>query len=261
MRVPVREQGKLSGFTLVEMAIVLVIIGIILAGVMKGRDIVRSSQVKQFAQSFAQKWVTIAQTYYDKSGQMLTDGTINGGSAANSDGRMDGIAAGGAGAANQDEIMAVLKNIGIDPCTIVKTDMENLAAGGLTLSGGCSNDMNPYERNVDGEITGKVPVGVGFVCITLTQNSIASVRNAVYLVDVPLDVAMALDTIIDGSARGETGSVVYDGLSLTNAADGATADGAFEDGSSGAVAITATAWPVFDPANPQFVDPIIILDN
>ncbi len=263
MRVPVRKHGKPTGFTLVEMAIVLVIIGIILAGVMKGRDIVRSSQVKQFAQSYAQKWVTIAQTYYDKSGQHLTDGVINGGSAASSDGRMDGIivgpqGTGGLAAGVQTSVMLALKTIGIDPCTIVKTDMENLTQASMGAAGGCEGDMNPFSRSVDGEITGKVAVGVGFKAFTITQNTLASVRNTVYLVDVPLDVAMALDTILDGSARGDQGSVIYTGSVAANQ-NGVVA--AWRNGNSAATAITATAWPSYTTSNVQYVDPVLVLDN
>lgn len=257
MRVPVRKQGKLSGFTLVEMAIVLVIIGIILAGVMKGRDIVRSSQVKQFAQGFASKWVTIAQTYYDKSGQMLTDGLVNGGTVTLTDGRMDGILGGDTAAGNA--VLLYLKTLGIDPCTIIKTDVFDGDTIAAATSGGCPNNMNPFTRTADGEITGKVSVSVGFASFTVTQSGLASVRNAIYLVDVPLDVAMALDTVIDGNARGE-GGVVINSATASTTQDGVGA-ATWSDASSTATAVTATAWPTYTTSNVQYVDPIILLDN
>ncbi len=38
-----------SGFTLVEIAIVLVIIGLLLGGVLKGQELINSAKVKNFA--------------------------------------------------------------------------------------------------------------------------------------------------------------------------------------------------------------------
>jgi prepilin-type N-terminal cleavage/methylation domain-containing protein len=159
------REGK-SGFTLVEMAIVLVIIGIILAGVMTGRDIVRGSQIKQFSQGFAQKWVTIASTYYDKKGQPLFDGPSNGSNATGSatDGRMDSrmLADNSGGESgtvvtDRNNVMTYLRLVGIEPCTMIKSDLED-------SSGDCENNSNynVFERMVDGEFTGKQRVGVGF---------------------------------------------------------------------------------------------------
>lgn len=43
---------KQSGFTLVEIAIVLVIIGLLLGGVLKGQELINSAKVKNFASDF-----------------------------------------------------------------------------------------------------------------------------------------------------------------------------------------------------------------
>lgn len=45
---------KQSGFTLVEIAIVLVIIGLLLGGVLKGQELINSAKVKNFANEFKQ---------------------------------------------------------------------------------------------------------------------------------------------------------------------------------------------------------------
>ena len=45
-------KGQQSGFTLVEIAIVLVIIGLLLGGILKGQELINSAKVKSFAQDF-----------------------------------------------------------------------------------------------------------------------------------------------------------------------------------------------------------------
>ncbi len=44
--------NKQSGFTLIEIAIVLVIIGLLLGGVLKGQELINSAKVKNFATDF-----------------------------------------------------------------------------------------------------------------------------------------------------------------------------------------------------------------
>lgn len=61
-----------KGFTLIEMAIVLVIIGIILAAVMKGQDLVEGAKSKQFATKI-QSWQVALNTYYDRKGRFPGD--------------------------------------------------------------------------------------------------------------------------------------------------------------------------------------------
>lgn len=56
---------KQSGFTLVEIAIVLVIIGLLLGGVLKGQELINSAKVKNFAQDFRTLQVLIY-GYQDK---------------------------------------------------------------------------------------------------------------------------------------------------------------------------------------------------
>lgn len=45
-------KGQQSGFTLVEIAIVLVIIGLLLGGILKGQELINSAKTKSFAQDF-----------------------------------------------------------------------------------------------------------------------------------------------------------------------------------------------------------------
>ncbi|MCK4529295.1 prepilin-type N-terminal cleavage/methylation domain-containing protein, partial [candidate division WOR-3 bacterium] len=62
-----------KGFTLIEMAIVLIIIGIIIGAVVKGKDIIKSAEQKRLYTKFVQSWQLAYNTYYDRTGWILGD--------------------------------------------------------------------------------------------------------------------------------------------------------------------------------------------
>jgi prepilin-type N-terminal cleavage/methylation domain-containing protein len=92
------------GFTLVELSIVLVIIGLILGGVMVGRSMIRSSQVNSVA-SDLQSYEAATQMFIDKyrglPGDMTNATTFWGAAVANGDGDAILDSASGAGAAGE----------------------------------------------------------------------------------------------------------------------------------------------------------------
>ena len=61
-----------KGFTLIELAIVLVIIGIILGAVLKGQDLIEGAKVKKII-NFPSKWEVPVWTFYDKRGYFPGD--------------------------------------------------------------------------------------------------------------------------------------------------------------------------------------------
>ena len=61
------------GFTLIEMAIVLIIIGIIIGAVIKGKDLIRSAEQKKIYTKYLNAWQTVYANFYDRTGKRLGD--------------------------------------------------------------------------------------------------------------------------------------------------------------------------------------------
>ncbi|MFK5986064.1 MAG: prepilin-type N-terminal cleavage/methylation domain-containing protein [Pseudomonadota bacterium] len=68
-----RKKIYQSGFTLVEMSIVLVIVGLILGAVSIGKDLQRDAEYNKIKQKFIDQWVQAYGTYYQRSGVVLGD--------------------------------------------------------------------------------------------------------------------------------------------------------------------------------------------
>ena len=69
--------GKTRGFTLVELAIVLVIIGIILGAILKGQELINSAKVKRLQNDLRGLEAAIW-TFYDRTGRLPGDCDKNG---------------------------------------------------------------------------------------------------------------------------------------------------------------------------------------
>jgi prepilin-type N-terminal cleavage/methylation domain-containing protein len=72
VRREVRGSKRVKGFTLIELAIALVIIGIIAGAILKGQDLINSAKVKRFVDDL--KGIeTALWTFYDKKGRLPGD--------------------------------------------------------------------------------------------------------------------------------------------------------------------------------------------
>lgn len=71
-----------KGFTLIELSIVLVIIGIILGAVLKGQDLIENAKAKKVA-SLINQWQVPMMGYYDRKGYLPGDSGVGAGLAPN----------------------------------------------------------------------------------------------------------------------------------------------------------------------------------
>jgi len=68
-----RAFNNRKGFTLVEIAIVLVIIGIILGAALKGKDLISGARYKKFINAGVHAWTTTSYNYMDRMGRFPGD--------------------------------------------------------------------------------------------------------------------------------------------------------------------------------------------
>ncbi len=65
-----------KGFTLVEMAIVLAVIGLILGAIMIGKDVQRNAEYTKIKQKFVDQWVVGYNTHYARTGVPIGDNQV-----------------------------------------------------------------------------------------------------------------------------------------------------------------------------------------
>jgi prepilin-type N-terminal cleavage/methylation domain-containing protein len=166
-----------KGFTLIELAVVLVIIGLILGSVIKGKDLITSAKQKNFYTGFIKSWELAIATYYDRTGYLLGDGTINGGTGTTPNGIFDSIGT------DFTNVETVLKKVGLEVPT---TNTGNSGTMAYSGSNG-SATVNLYYRNLASATDGRP-------------------GNRLYFTDMPTDLAIALDRIIDGQTDSANGA-------------------------------------------------------
>lgn len=135
---------KQSGFTLIELAIVLVIIGLLLGGVLKGQELINSAKVKNMASDFRNIQVQIY-SYQDKYRALPGDDkaaqTHVGATATNGDGDgvIEGTCCNGTNGISTGEALQVWQQL----------RLANLATGTTTVA-----DATYQPTNAEGGVIG-----------------------------------------------------------------------------------------------------------
>ncbi|WP_291992440.1 prepilin-type N-terminal cleavage/methylation domain-containing protein [Candidatus Accumulibacter sp. ACC003] len=222
-----------AGFTLVEIAIVLVIIGLLLGGVLKGQELINSAKVKNMIGDF-RTVSSLVYGYQDRFKAFPGDQTqaqldlafgaavaaacapINtAGQCAQNNGRIDGAwNAGGAGTGVVTDESSVFWQ---------HARLANLATGATVLA-----DVNYRPRNADG---GFIGIESGISALGAAAPFIAGMRGSFFICSAGIlgrYVRQIDSSMDDGNTAGGSVQAVLDGTARGGAA---VATNAIVDGS------------------------------
>jgi hypothetical protein len=174
---------------LIEMAIVLIIIGIIIGAVVKGKDIIRSGEQKKIYTKFINGWQSSYLSFYDRTGKILGD-TFDG-AGNGQDGEADTGGGDGTYSAGVDEIQL---------CNSTDTDWYGLMQAGIACpTTNVSNSPNTYDY-VDSS-GNKQTLTIYFDFDGTGTNN----YNYMAITGITTEFAIAVDSLVDGSADGTSG--------------------------------------------------------
>jgi prepilin-type N-terminal cleavage/methylation domain-containing protein len=194
-----------KGFSLIEMAIVLVIIGIIIAAIVKGQDLMINSRAKQLI-STANSWKIATMAYLDRNGRYPGDSGKNG----------------------------LINDTETTPDAISEMESGNMTLpANPVLVGGSAFWF--YLGNVHSGTNQKVNI----IAICSTVNC------GTAFTDDELALMKAVDTALDGGADEGVGNFRSAKTAITVASSSTTgggrADGYIND--TGTVSILSAVWP------------------
>jgi len=202
---------KQSGFTLIELAIVLVIIGWLLGGVLKGQELINSAKVKNMATDFKNVQVYIY-GYQDKfkalpgdDGQVATH--LKGATVATTGTVSNGVIQGDWDSeTGTDESVLFWQHV----------RLANLASGPTTV------DANFYPKNADGGRFGVQSIS-GFTSVSnMSGTYVACSRGILGKFAKQLDVSLDDGDGSKGSVRVVVKASISDGIAA--AVDSSTYD-------------------------------------
>lgn len=219
-----RVSGKKSGFTLVEMAVVLAVIGLILGAVMIGQDVLRQGEYVKIRQKFIDQWKLAYDSYFNKTGvpvgddptkpQMIVNGRNFGGTTG---GDMSGASVSPYCAQTSSSHRI---NSGSSPDTGLRDD---IVKQGISLPPGRGEGSE--DRYIYQDTNGNPQeIQVCFGWFPPGTNSGSG--NVMIIAGLTPDLARYLDEAIDGQADPEQGRFrQWQGQVSSEASSGATGQG------------------------------------
>ncbi|MGY0620457.1 type II secretion system protein [Lysobacter sp. A378] len=215
-----RKAGQ-GGFTLVEMAVVLVIIGVILGAVMIGRDVQRNAEYTRIKQKFVDQWVVSYNTYSQRLGAPVGDSQtapqlmVNGANFSGISGGNMSTATPPAAICGETAPVPALPNGTQTGQQFILRDL--MLKAGITLPPGRGEGMEDRYVYLD---TNGNPQEIQ-VCFQWNPPATASGSgNIMVLTGLTPDLARALDQAIDGAPDARNGAFRQQGVVATNGNEG-----------------------------------------
>lgn len=208
-----RRAGQ-GGFTLVEMAVVLVIIGVILGAVMIGRDVQRNAEYTRIKQKFLDQWVVAYNTYAQRLGAPVGDSQVapqlmvNGRNFSSlSGGDMSSATEPAAICGNPAPAAKFIENGAQSGADFILRDM--MLKAGITLPPGRGEGLEDRYVYLD---TNGNPQEIQ-VCFQWNKPGTTSGSgNVMVLTGLTPDLARALDQAIDGAPDARNGAFRQQGV-------------------------------------------------
>lgn len=218
-----RTRRRQGGFTLVEMAVVLVIIGVILGAVMIGRDVQRNAEYTRIKQKFVDQWVVSYNNYHQRLGAPVGDNQsaprlmVNG---ANYDG--DGTFLSGGDMSGVNPPAAICR--GSASSTMERPHETNanfnlrdmMRRAGITLPPGRGDGMEDRYVYLD---TNGNPQEIQVCFQWNPPGTDSGSGNVMVISGLTPDLARALDQMIDGKPDAQNGAFRQEGITRTGGND------------------------------------------
>ena len=215
-----------KGFSLIELSVVLIIIGLLMAAIMKGRDLIRSAEFKKFYNTFVKAWELAYTQYYDRTGMPLGGPLYVNDTETNNKLKLADYVGANYTFYNStnsthpaetdlvfrspDEILKRAKDVGLE---LPNTGLNKEYKYRVTFTDADYSTVwitfgsDPVQKDEKLRICLNDTCNVTDNLVNLTGKGNAR-GNFMLMVNVPYDVAAQIDRIIDGRADGTDGNVV-----------------------------------------------------